>query len=101
MNIDKKQMKGKPRKVAKLHGKDVFHVETKGGLHLLTCPGEKNSTLGVGPHVVLARHTARKHAPDLVWTALDKSDFIPPEHYQHLLPKYESLLEALRNREGR
>jgi hypothetical protein len=101
MIIDEKQLKGKPKKVGKLHGHDVFQQVTKGGLFLLSeVIGPKRETIGSGPHPGIARHVAMKAHPELEWTGLAKGDFIELEHCQEILPKYEALTAALRKREG-
>lgn len=101
MIIAQNQIKGKPKRVGLLKGKDVFHTVTKGGLHLLSVvDGPKRETIGSGPHVGISRHVAMKSHPDLQWTGLAKGDFIELEHCQEILPKYEALTSALRKREG-
>lgn len=97
MNIDAKQIDEKPKKVGHLNGKPVFHMRTKGGLHILVM--QKNGsyeTLGTGPHRAVARHIAAKYEPEIVWSELSKSDHVDPEAYAMILPKYEEITEALR-----
>lgn len=97
MQIDTKQIDEKPKKVGNLRGKPVFHLRTKGGLHILVM--QKNGTyetLGTGPHRAVARHIANKYEPDIVWSELSKSDHVDPEAYALILPKYEEVTEALR-----
>ena len=97
MNIDSKQIDEKPKKVGNLHGKPVFHLRTKGGLHILVMQKASGyETLGTGPHRAVARHIASKYEPDIVWSELSKSDHVDPEAYAMILPKYEEITEALR-----
>lgn len=103
MQISRQQMASKPKKVGKLNGKDVFHLPLKGGLHMIVGASEKAAgfeTLGTGPHPAVARHIAMKKQPDIMWTELNKADYVEPEHYQHLLPKYEAMTDAIRRRNG-
>ena len=97
MNIDAKQIDQKPKKVGNLNGKPVFHLRTKGGLHILVM--QKNGayeTLGTGPHRAVARHIASKHEPEIVWSELSKSDHVDADAYALILPKYEEMTAALR-----
>ena len=101
MIITQNQIKGKPKKVGLLKGKDVFHTVTKGGLHLLSVvDGQKRETIGSGPHVGISRHVAMKSHPDLQWTSLNKADWINADDCPEIVEKYERLTVALRKREG-
>lgn len=97
MNIETKQIDQKPKKVGHLRGKPVFHLRTKGGLHLLVMQKASGyETLGTGPHRAVARHIASKYEPDIVWDLLSKSDHVDMDAYQLILPKYEEMTETLR-----
>ncbi len=78
-----------------------MEVVTKGGYHILVAPkGNTFETLGVGPHRAVARHIATKHHKSIKWTELSKGDWIAPEDYEHLIPKYEAITEAFRKKQG-
>lgn len=97
MQIDRKQIDEKPKKVGNLNGKPIFHIRTKGGLHVLVM--QKNGTyetLGTGPHRAVARHIASKHEPEIVWSELSKSDHCSVDQFEFVLPKYEAITDALR-----
>lgn len=83
------------KKVGKVNGKDIFHMKTTGGLHLMTM-GDNGRVIGSGSHRAVARQIAQKTEPDVVWTELSKSDHYALEELQHLLPKYEELTTQLR-----
>lgn len=101
MQIDAKQLAGKPKKVGKRDGKDVLEIATKGGLHMIVAPKDGSfETLGTGPHRAVARFIAKKKSPEIQWTSLEKADHIEPEFFQHLLPKYEAMTDAIRRRHG-
>ncbi len=77
-----------------------MEVVTKGGYHILVAPkGNTFETLAVGPHRAVARHIAAKHHKSIKWTELSKGDWIAPEDYAHLVPKYEQITADLQKRE--
>lgn len=82
------------KKVGKAKGKDVYHVKTRGGLHVMAMDG--GTVLGAGPHRAVARHLAQKYEPGVEWTELSKSDHVDFEAYSHLLPKYETITQRMR-----
>ncbi len=97
MNIDAKQIDQKPKKVGNLNGKPVWHLRTKGGLHVVVM--QKNGgfeALGTGPHRAVARHIANKQEPDIVWDSLSKADHVDVEAFTSVLPKYEAITATLR-----
>ena len=101
MDISKKQLAYKPKKVGELNGTSIMELSTKGGLHLIVkAQGSGFSTLGTGPHRAVARHIAEGKEPDIVWTELSKSDHLDYEVMAPLLPKYLELTEAFRKVEG-
>ena len=62
-------------KVGKVGDDSVFHICTKGGLHVYArLTGKKVHVLGAGQHQALARHLARKEEPRMVLTELQKSE---------------------------
>lgn len=102
MDVSSKQIKGKPKTVGKSDGKDVQEVHTKGGLAMIIRANGSGGfeTLGTGPHRAVARAIANKKAPGIKWTELNKSDYVPPDCYEHLLPKYEALTDRMRQLQG-
>lgn len=101
MNIDARQLKSKPKKIGKKGDQDVLEVVTKGGLHVVVAQKDKGfETLGTGPHRAVARCIAKKVAPSVVFTDLNKSDHIEEIHFKSVLPKYEALTTGLRRAHG-
>jgi hypothetical protein len=82
------------KQVGILRGKPVWEIETTGGLYLLVVAKSDGGvdTLGTGPHVAIARHIAKKRAPELQITEICKSggDF-SVELFKHLLPQFTEL----------
>lgn len=101
MQIDAKQLDGKPRKVGTMGSRAVHEVRTKGGLHLIVSPRPDKGPeiLGTGPHRAVARAVALKHH-DIQWNDLAKGDWVDPIHYQFLMPQYEELRMRFRNASG-
>lgn len=93
MNIPATQIEFK-RKVGKSKGRDIYHVKTRGGLHVMALDGGR--VLGYGPHRAVAKDIAQKMEEDLEWTELSKSDHVEREAYEHLLPKYTELTVRMR-----
>lgn len=90
------------KQIGTLDGRPVIEIGTKGGYHIVCSPrGRKVDYLGVGPHRRVARFMAKKTAPSLNITELEKSDEIGPEHFQHLLPRYEAVLRGLIEEESK
>jgi hypothetical protein len=107
MNIDAKQLASKPKKVGKWGDRDVLAVATKGGFHVVGAvkAGGAFETLGTGPHPAVARAVANKlvsksNEAAITWTELTKADHVAPEHFSHLLPKYEAITNAMRRMSG-
>jgi hypothetical protein len=95
MNVPSSQIEFK-KKVGKSDDKDVYHIKTTGGLHVVYKDEGKPTILGAGPHRAVARHLASKFDDRITWTELSKSDHYDVESFQHLLPEYEALTEAMR-----
>jgi len=96
MHIDKNQLDGSPIEVGKLRGKPVFKVKTKGGYHMVLTPKDGGfETLGVGPHIAVAKHIASKREKEILWD-INKGDFCPYEDFASCLPDYEKLTERMR-----
>lgn len=96
MNIPSSQIQLK-KKVGKADGKDITHIKTVGGLHVIV--DHKGDILGAGPHKMVARHQAGKYR-DITWTELSKSDHLSIEAYAHLLPEFEALTLEMRKMQG-
>jgi hypothetical protein len=93
MNIPKEQIELR-KKAGKVKGKDVYHIKTRGGFHVMAL--STGEVIGTGPHRVVARAVAQKFEPDVVWSELSKSDdFYPLETYEHYLPKYEEVTKQM------
>ncbi len=102
MQIEKKQLAGKPKKVGDLDGRAVFSLVTKGGCHLLVAPkGTSFETLAVAPHRAVARHIAMKQHKSIKWQELSKGDWLDPKEFEHILPKYEALTKSLQDRQNK
>jgi hypothetical protein len=88
MNIEPKQLKGKPRKIGKLDDAEVFEAETKGGLYIVMAKSGKNGlkTLGTGSHRAVARNIAEREHPSLRITELSKSESMDAEALRAELP---------------
>lgn len=101
VKIEAKQLKGKPKKIGKHDGRDVFALTTKGGFNMIVASkGQGFETLGAGPHPCVARHIAEQKHKNITWTGLSKADHVPYEDYQHLLPKYEAVTAFIRRKQG-
>ncbi len=94
MQIPQAQIEQK-KKVGKVNGRDVYHFKTRGGLHLMTM-GDRGRVIGSGSHRAVARVTAQKTEPNVVWSELSKSDHYALEELEHLIPKYTELTLELR-----
>lgn len=98
MDLNAKQLAGKPKKIGHLNDKDVFGMTTKGGLSLVVSAKDGAfETLGAGPHPAVARHIAKKRNPDVTFTELNKADYIEERAYASMLPKYEAITDAVRD----
>jgi hypothetical protein len=101
VNISANQLKGKPKKVGKHDGRDVFALATKGGFNMIVAAkGQSFETLGAGPHPCVARNIADQKFKGITWTNLNKSDYVDFEAYEHLLPKYTAITDAIRRQHG-
>jgi len=101
MQIEKKHLAGKPKKIGTLDGDSVVELATTGGLHLVAIArGGKTEILGAGPHRAIARHIAQKKEPSMVLSELSKADHVPYEVMEPLLEKYEEETAYLRYLQG-
>jgi hypothetical protein len=88
------------KRVGRIGHSPVIELATTGGLHLIVAArGGKSEVLGAGPHRAVARFIAKKKEPDIMWTELSKSDWVPVEHFADILPEYEAYVDALRARQ--
>lgn len=100
MEIPAKQISYKKR-IGKLGDDPVWEIGTKGGLHLVVAMRKKGSeTLGVGPHSAVARHLAMLREPEMVVSALSKSDHVEFQYFEHLLPRYDEETRRIRTMQG-
>ncbi len=80
--------------IGTLDGTPVFELGLIGGLHIICSKhGPKVEYHSVGPHRAVARHLAKKRRPNILFTALAKSEWVDPVTFQHLLPRYEAMTE--------
>lgn len=100
--INEKHLDGPGRKVGMQGKKPVLQYRTKGGLYMVGIAKTSGmEILGTGPHRAVARigaekTIAKKGEEEIVWTELSKSDHVPPEHYELILPEYEALTLRMR-----
>jgi hypothetical protein len=75
MNLKQVHIK-KREVVGKLRGRDVYHVETHGGLSIICChQNGQLITVGAGPMRSVAQFIAEKKEPEIRWSeAMLKSD---------------------------
>jgi hypothetical protein len=93
MNITANHIESK-RTIGTLKGRAVVEITTTGGLTLIVTPkGTGVETLGAGPHRAVARHIMKKRFPDVVFTALEKSEDVAIEHFEDVLPQCEALTD--------
>lgn len=79
------------KKVGKLGAAAVIEVGLKGGLHLIfAARNGRFETLGAGPHRAVARFIAKKREEKIEYTDLQKGDYVNPDHFSWLLPRYEA-----------
>ena len=96
MNIPANQVAYR-RRVGSVGSRAVFGIGTTGGLHIVVAArGAGFETLGAGSHPGIARHIAKKHAPEIVFDDLAKSELPDIRHFADLLPDYEELTAELR-----
>jgi hypothetical protein len=100
MDIQSEHIASK-KKIGILKGKPVVELVTTGGLHLIvTGKMGKMEALGAGPHRAVARYIAEKKEQDIQWTELSKADYMEPELFLDLIPKYETLTNRFRAMNG-
>lgn len=87
------------KRIGKVGDVPVYEIATTGGLHMILKASGANGKpemLGTGSHRAIARHIAKRKEPRLELNELSKSDWLDPNHYAHLLPKYEELTDRMR-----
>lgn len=93
MNITSAHIESK-RQVGTLKGRPIVEIVTTGGLCLIvTQKGTGVETLGAGPHPAVAKHISKKKNPDILWTALAKSEEVAVEHFEEILPACEAFTD--------
>jgi hypothetical protein len=89
------------KRVGKVGNLPVIELATTGGLHLIVVArGGKGEVLGTGPHRAVARFIAKKREAKIEWSDLEKSDPVPYECFSDQLPKYETITDEFRTRQG-
>lgn len=78
----------------------VIQMSTTGGLFLMFVAKSQPELIATGPHPAVCRHIATKRYPDIIWTALQKSDHVPVEFFKDVLPKYEQQTQDIRKYQG-
>lgn len=97
MNIRPQEIDYK-KNIGSLKGRPVIEIGLKGGYHLIcSLKGGSVEYLGAGPHRAVARHIAKKRAPDMMITEISKSDHVDTAHFVHLVPHYEGMTDQLNN----
>lgn len=100
MDIPAKQISYK-KKIGKVGDDAVYEIGTKGGLHMVVALRKKGpETLGTGSHRAIALHLAMQREPEMVVTALSKSDHVELRYFEHLLPRYEEETRRIRAMQG-
>lgn len=84
------------KEIGRLHDVPIFEVGLIGGLCLvMKADGKRRAEpLGVGPHRAVARFIAKKRNPEIEYTDLTKSDWLPVDHFRDILPQYEEMTTA-------
>lgn len=86
------------KQIGTLQGKPVFEIGTTGGLHLVVVAKAAGiETIGAGSHSAIARHIAKKKAPEMILTSLAKSEHVDPSCFAHLLPQWEAETDRFRS----
>ncbi|SRR5216683_4572662 len=94
IEIDERQLDGKPKKVGTLHGKPVLLFRTKGGFYMnVIMKNGAPEWIGTGPHAAVCRYVSKLREPEVVWTELSKSDWVDPAHFTEMIPKYQELTD--------
>jgi hypothetical protein len=98
MQITSKEIAYK-KKVGVSKGRDVYCINTIGGLYVMAAinSGGKPEILGIGNHPGLAKHSARKIDPSIVFNDLAKSEEIDLQYFGSLLDQYVALTNTVRD----
>lgn len=87
------------KQIGALNGAPVFELRTSGGYHMVVCiKKDKIDQLGVGPRRAVARWIAKKGNPELVISALAKSEQLAYADFERELPYWEGFTAQLRAR---
>lgn len=96
-NLDLQPVHIKYKKLIGKKGANPIHeILTTGGLYIeVMGKGAGFEVIGTGPHRGVARHIAEHKCPGIEWTELAKGEYVPPEHYMHLVPAYLAYTNAV------
>lgn len=80
----------------------IYGIGTIGGLHLVAAERASGGleTLGAGSHPGIARHIAKKYAPDVEFDEMAKSERLAYADFADLVPGYEELTAQIRSAQG-
>lgn len=86
------------KRIGKMGSKPVIGIGMIGGLHLVAAQSEDGgiSVLGAGSHPGVARHIAKKYAPDVEYDMLEKSEPLQLADFQDILPFWEAVTNKIR-----
>lgn len=100
MDIPPEQLAERPRKIGLSKGRDVYHLRTKGGFHVIAAVrGRQMETLGTGPLKAVAKFVAEKQ-DQIEWTELNKSDDPRLEDVAELVERYSEITTEVRKLRG-
>lgn len=85
------------REVGRVGRRRVFQVDLVGGLHIIAADGDGGLEIGgMSSHPAMARHIAKRHFNDVVFTDLAKAEAVDPRDFADLLPHWEDETARLR-----
>jgi len=94
--ITPEQLNGPPKIIGKNKFGDVFYLKTKGGLALIMQRAATGTrVLGIGNHVAIAKGIAQDDDPTLVFNELSKSEQLPRQTFQHLIPSWRQIMNEV------
>lgn len=101
MQIPASQIRSR-RRVGRSRGRAVYQIGAVGGLHLVAAHNDGGvfEILGAGSHPAVARHLARRTAPDIEFDDLQKSEAVDPRDFADVLPRYAEVTADLRALQG-
>jgi hypothetical protein len=93
MNIPRNQISYRKR-IGSAGRHSLYGIGVIGGLHIVA--NDEGEILGMGSHPLMARHIAKKHASDVTFSDMAKSEAIDPRDFADLLPHWESETDRIR-----